>query len=42
MLHPLTSAPNRQAIYDDIGLFEVYEFVDLKLNPKIDDEEFEI
>ncbi len=34
--------PIRQAIYDDIGLFEVYEFVDLKLNPKIDDEEFEI
>ncbi len=34
--------PIRQAIYDDIGLFEVYEFLDLKLNPQIDDEDFEI
>lgn len=33
--------PIQQKIYDDMGLFEVYEFADLNLNPKIDESEFD-
>ena len=33
--------PVRQKIYDDLGLFEVYEFIGLELNPEIELAEFE-
>jgi len=35
-----TYLPILQTMYDDIGLFEQYEFYNLQLNPKIAEEEF--
>ena len=35
-----TYLPIVQTMYDDVGLFEQYEFYNLQLNPKIPDEEF--
>ncbi len=34
--------PIKQKIYDELGLFEVYEFLDLNLNPSIEVSEFDL
>ena len=34
--------PIYQKIYDDLGLFEIYEFANLRLNPQIDEGDFDL